>query len=253
MPKLEHVVWGIKRSFQESEYVQTLPSNILLKLRSVWEEDAAKLSHTMLWAGCCTCFFGGQENNHSITQGIWSFNLSKSCRHFSRFTQKCNHHRHQDEGVKNRSTQGIFINFITEILANQEMLTRERLMWHLRLALTKVWINPDLYAGHIVFERKGQPRQLVRVDKLWVYLHCRLHVVTVWLSSLVLYMIYLMSFNVLCCSSEFIPICLKNLRNNHMVISMVTVNHTNDYVVKVNGFNSQMLPSSSTRKRSVWS
>ena len=62
MPKLEHVVRGIKKG-KANMSKPCLPStfNIFLKLRSVCEEDATKLNHIMLWAGCCTCFFGFPE------------------------------------------------------------------------------------------------------------------------------------------------------------------------------------------------
>ena len=34
------------------------------------------------------------------------------------------------------------------MFANQQGLTRDKLVSHLRVALTEVGINPDLYAGH---------------------------------------------------------------------------------------------------------
>ena len=34
------------------------------------------------------------------------------------------------------------------MFANQQGLTRDKLVSHLRVALTKAGINPDLYAGH---------------------------------------------------------------------------------------------------------
>ena len=34
------------------------------------------------------------------------------------------------------------------MFANQQGLTRDKLVSHLRMALTKAGINPDLYAGH---------------------------------------------------------------------------------------------------------
>ena len=35
-----------------------ITSAILLQLRKVWERDASKPTHVMLWAAVCTCFFG---------------------------------------------------------------------------------------------------------------------------------------------------------------------------------------------------
>ena len=31
--------------------------SILLKLRSVWEENPGNYDHIILWAACCTCYF----------------------------------------------------------------------------------------------------------------------------------------------------------------------------------------------------
>ena len=32
--------------------------DILMKLRSVWEQEPGNYDHIMLWAACCTCYFG---------------------------------------------------------------------------------------------------------------------------------------------------------------------------------------------------
>ena len=61
MSKLEHVLRGTKKvpSKQTNTSKPHLPMtpNILLKLRFVWEEEAANFDHNMLWAACCTCYF----------------------------------------------------------------------------------------------------------------------------------------------------------------------------------------------------
>ena len=55
----KHVLRGIKKEHSKQANItkSRLPitPNILLKLRSVWEEEA---SNIMLWAACCTCYFG---------------------------------------------------------------------------------------------------------------------------------------------------------------------------------------------------
>ena len=105
-----------------------------------------------------------------------SFDLSKSCRHFSRFTHKCNHRPHQS-------------------MNKSRLICRPYSFWEKRTTCTCI------------------------VDfMLWLYDYQVLNVS-------VLYMIYLMSSNVLCCSSEFIPICLKNLHKNHMVIFKMGYGH----------------------------
>ena len=54
----KHVLRGIKKEHSKQANItkSRLPitPNILLKLRSVWEEEA---SNIMLWAACCTCYF----------------------------------------------------------------------------------------------------------------------------------------------------------------------------------------------------
>ena len=54
----KHVLRGIKKEHSKQanitkSHLPITPNN-LLKLRSVWEEEA---SNIMLWAACCTCYF----------------------------------------------------------------------------------------------------------------------------------------------------------------------------------------------------
>ena len=62
MPKLEHVLRGIKKEHSKQANITKprlpMTPNILLKLRSAWEEDAPIFNHIMLWPTCCTCYFG---------------------------------------------------------------------------------------------------------------------------------------------------------------------------------------------------
>ena len=63
MPLLEYVLRGIKSDQAKkspSPRRTRLPimSEIMLKIRSAWEKDAANRDHVMLWAACSSCFFG---------------------------------------------------------------------------------------------------------------------------------------------------------------------------------------------------
>ena len=62
MPRLQHVLRGIKRELSKKSPTSKphlpMTSNILLKLRSVWEEDPTAFDNVMLWAACCMCYFG---------------------------------------------------------------------------------------------------------------------------------------------------------------------------------------------------
>lgn len=62
MPKLETVVKGIKvqQSKKPDNGKVRLPitPTVLLKIRAVWERQREDFNHIMLWAACCTCFFG---------------------------------------------------------------------------------------------------------------------------------------------------------------------------------------------------
>lgn len=62
-PLLELVLKGIKReqaklgSLKPKERLPITPE-ILRRIRQVWERDSANPDMIMLWAACCTCFFG---------------------------------------------------------------------------------------------------------------------------------------------------------------------------------------------------
>ena len=63
LPLLEYVLRGIKseqakKSPSPSRTRLSITPEILLSIRSSWEKDAANVDHVMLWAACCTCFFG---------------------------------------------------------------------------------------------------------------------------------------------------------------------------------------------------
>ena len=62
MPRLEAVIKGIKRTHSRdpphSKPRLPITPTILLSLRHLWEEDGEQFDNIMLWAACCTCFFG---------------------------------------------------------------------------------------------------------------------------------------------------------------------------------------------------
>ena len=62
MSRLEQVTKGIKRTYARKspgkrERLPITPE-ILLKMRSVWEQKSKDFDAIMLWAACCLCFFG---------------------------------------------------------------------------------------------------------------------------------------------------------------------------------------------------
>lgn len=62
MPVLEHVLRGIKKEHaKKATPTKTrlpITPNILSKIKTVWEKDAQHFDMIMLWAACCTCYFG---------------------------------------------------------------------------------------------------------------------------------------------------------------------------------------------------
>ena len=118
MPKLEHVLRGIKKEHSKQANITKprlpMTPNIHLKLRSVWEKDASNFNHIMLWAACCTCYFGflRSGNKHPVRQRIWSFNPLKLRRYCCRLSWKHIHHCNQDEGIKDWPLQAWYYNLL---------------------------------------------------------------------------------------------------------------------------------------------
>ena len=63
MPLLEYALRGVK--VRQSRSMSTgrrrclpITPDILRKLKSVWERTGGDVNHIMLWAACCTCFYG---------------------------------------------------------------------------------------------------------------------------------------------------------------------------------------------------
>ena len=181
MLRLEHVLRGIKRelSKKSSTSKPRLPMtpNILLKLRSVLEEDPAAFDNIMLWAACCMCYFGFLRSGEVCTPSVTDYDPSA---HLSFSDIAVDSHENTSSiAVKIKASktdpfrQGVTIYLgatgtklcpVKAILAyiavrgsaqgpffrfnNGQFLTRERLVKELRAALSKAHINPDLYAGH---------------------------------------------------------------------------------------------------------
>ena len=62
MPKLEHVIRGVKREHAKQSPGKRvrlpITPEILLKLRGVWEARSKNHNAIMLWGACCLCYFG---------------------------------------------------------------------------------------------------------------------------------------------------------------------------------------------------
>ena len=63
MPLLEYALRGV--NVRQSRTMSTrgrrrlpITPDMLRKLKSVWERTGGDVNHIMLWAACCTCFYG---------------------------------------------------------------------------------------------------------------------------------------------------------------------------------------------------
>ena len=62
-PLLEYTLKGLKRRQAKCKSLQSktrlpITPNIMRQLQEVWERESSHLDNIMLWAACCTCFFG---------------------------------------------------------------------------------------------------------------------------------------------------------------------------------------------------
>ena len=76
MAVLGYVLQGIKRSqaLAGSNKPRTrlpITSSIMRNLKSTWEHQGASYNHKMLWAACCTCFFGFLRSGEAPTQSSY--------------------------------------------------------------------------------------------------------------------------------------------------------------------------------------
>ena len=181
MLRLEHVLRGIKRelSKKSSTSKPRLPMtpSILLKLRSIWEEDPSEFDNIMLWAACCMCYFGFLRSGEVCTPSDTQYDPSTHLA-FTDISVDSNEHT-SCIAVKIKASktdpfrQGVTVYLgatgtnlcpVKAILAyiavrgsapgpffhfnNGRFLTRDRLVKELRAALSKAHLDPDLYAGH---------------------------------------------------------------------------------------------------------
>ena len=181
MPKLEHVLRGIKKeqSKKHTPAKSRLPitPNILTRLREVWEEEPHNYDYIMLWAACCTCYFGFLRSGEICSPSDEEYDPST---HLNFSDLAVDSHDNTSVialKIKTSKTdpfrQGVTIYLgttntklcpVQALLAyiavrgdkqgalfsfsNHQLLTRARFVKHLRLALSKAGIDPDLYAGH---------------------------------------------------------------------------------------------------------
>lgn len=183
MPVLEHVVRGIKRELSKnsSSTKPRLPitPNILLKLRAVWEETPAAFDTIMLWAACCTCYFGFLRSGEICVPSSGDSHYDPAT-HLSMGDLAVDSHVDTSSvslRIKASKTdpfrqgQTIYLGAtgtklcpVKAILAyiavrgsnpgplfrfeNTKPLTRELLVKSLREALTTAGMNPEPYSGH---------------------------------------------------------------------------------------------------------
>ena len=181
MPVLEHVLRGIKKEHSKKSPMSKtrlpMTPNILLKLRAIWEEEAHAFDHIMIWAACCTCYFGFLRSGEICTPSDASYDPAT---HLSITDIAVNSHTNTSSiavRIKASKTdpfrQGVTIYLgatdsklcpVKAILAyiavrghhqgplflfsDKKVLTRERFVDSVRSALCKAGLNPDLYSGH---------------------------------------------------------------------------------------------------------
>ena len=182
MPKLEHVLRGIKKDQSKKNKGVSKPRlpmtpDVLLKLRSVWEQEPGLYDHIMLWAACCTCYFGFLRSGEICSPSQKDYDPSTHLSYSDIAVDS-----HDDPStiaitIKASKTdpyrQGVTVYLgatgsqlcpVKALLAfisvrgdapgalfqfvNQQVLTRERFVTHVRSALSKAGLNPDVYAGH---------------------------------------------------------------------------------------------------------
>ena len=81
MPVLDYVLRGIKMDQAKhppSKAKECLPLTpaILLRLREVWGSKATDPTNIMLWAACCTAFFGFLRSGEIITPSLREYDAN---------------------------------------------------------------------------------------------------------------------------------------------------------------------------------
>ena len=181
MPVLEHVLRGVKKEHAKKAKptLTRLPitSTILLQIRAVWERDAKDFDKIMLWAACCTCYFGFLRSGEVCVPSAKEYDPSA---HLSMNDIAVDSHEKPSVisvNIKASKSdpyrQGVTIFLgatdqplcpVKALLAyiavrgqtagplfqfkDKQPLTREKLVVNLRAALTEAGLNPKDYAGH---------------------------------------------------------------------------------------------------------
>ena len=181
MSKLEHVLRGIKKDQSKNKGASKprlpMTPNILMKLRSIWEQEPGNYDHIMLWAACCTCYFGFLRSGEICSPSDKEYDSSTHLSYSDIAVDS-----HDDPStiaitIKASKTdpyrQGVTVYLgatgsplcpVKALLAfimvrgdapgplfqfaNKQFLTRDRFVTHVRSALSKAGLNPDVYAGH---------------------------------------------------------------------------------------------------------
>ena len=181
MIRLEHVLRGIKRELSKKDPTTKprlpMTPNILLKLRAVWEGDSSAFDNIMLWAACCTCYFGflrsgeicmPSETRYDTDTHLTFSDISvdsqekPSCIALRIKASKTDPFRQGVTVYLGATSSNLCpVKAVLAYIAvrgsapgplfhfkNRKFLTREKLVKELRAALSKAKLDPDLYAGH---------------------------------------------------------------------------------------------------------
>ena len=181
-PVLEAAVKGVKAQQARSglnKEKQRLPITpaILTKLREVWEKKNSDPDHIMLWAACCTCYFGflrsGEITVPSHAQYDKGAHLSAGDVTVDRANNPSMVRVHIKASKTDPFRKGVFVfvgrtdNRLCPVaaitaymalrgrmegpffkFANGETLSRERLVRRVREALELAGIDARKYSGH---------------------------------------------------------------------------------------------------------